>query len=946
MNTLRAQWPYPGARWWKVNFHTHTPASKDWHNATDVSPQPTPEHWLLKYMGAEVDCVVIADHNSGAWIDSLKDAYEGLKANPPAGFRELYLFPGVEISVSGGFHLLAILDLDKTTCDVNKLLGKVDYVGTSGATDGVTGRSALEVIEAAADCGLAVPAHADQPKGLLHLDNSGRACAMQDPMTLQRLFDGGRVIGAEIVNTQTRKPQIYVDAKCRWTEVLGSDSHSLRSDPVPGSRFTWVKMAKPTLEGLRLALLDGAGFSIRRSDDSEPFDPFQLPDHFIESVEISNARYMGRGQPERLEFHPWFNALIGGRGTGKSTVVHALRLAFRREGDLRALPEESEARSTFERFVKIPQSRNDEDGALDYRTSQKTEILAKLSREGVPYRLRWRENATGSAVEEEVGGTWRASASQSITAERFPVRIFSQGQISSLAGESQQALLAVIDQGAGTQSAEEEVKARKQRFLTLRAQVRELDSRLKGRDDLQVKLDDVRRKLAGFEGKQHAEILKSYQLRSRQNRELDRQLRQVDEIAGQLLARARDISTEDAPQGLFNPQESLDQGALSAIERLHTAVNEAAAAVQESGDRLAALAKRERDGLTASAWHAAFLAAANAYTELSGKLREQGVADPGEYGKLVQDRQSLEGEIGRLDSLQKERDKLAAEATSQRQRVREARRTLSKTRQDFLTSTLAQNPYVRIDLLPYRPDPRAVEHDLREILDTDKFEDDILSFENDGPKSGVVADLLQNLPVDAQAGSKLIEQRLDTLTDRFEEACSGRGNFGGFFNNFLQRECTRRPELLDRLLVWAPEDALKVEYSRKGDGTDFQPIGQASAGQRAAAMLAFLLAHGEEALVLDQPEDDLDNHLIYDLVVRQIRANKLRRQMIIVTHNPNIVVNGDAEMLHAFDFRNGQCRVVKAGSLQEQDMRDEVCRVMEGGREAFERRYRRLGREN
>jgi len=81
-------------------------------------------------------------------------------------------------------------------------------------------------------------------------------------------------------------------------------------------------------------------------------------------------------------------------------------------------------------------------------------------------------------------------------------------------------------------------------------------------------------------------------------------------------------------------------------------------------------------------------------------------------------------------------------------------------------------------------------------------------------------------------------------------------------------------------------------------------------------------------------------------VVRQIRANKLRRQMIIVTHNPNIVVNGDAEMLYALDFKDGQCRVVEAGSLQEQAMRDEVCRVMEGGREAFERRYRRLGKEN
>ncbi|MCX8520497.1 MAG: AAA family ATPase, partial [Rhodoferax sp.] len=118
-----------------------------------------------------------------------------------------------------------------------------------------------------------------------------------------------------------------------------------------------------------------------------------------------------------------------------------------------------------------------------------------------------------------------------------------------------------------------------------------------------------------------------------------------------------------------------------------------------------------------------------------------------------------------------------------------------------------------------------------------------------------------------------------------------------------------------------------------------------SAGQRAAAMLAFLLAQGGEPLVLDQPEDDLDNHLIYSLVVRQIRSNKLRRQLIIVTHNPNIVVNGDAELIHVLDF-NSQCFVKQSGSLQDLKIRSEVCLVMEGGKEAFERRYQRLGKED
>ena len=174
------------------------------------------------------------------------------------------------------------------------------------------------------------------------------------------------------------------------------------------------------------------------------------------------------------------------------------------------------------------------------------------------------------------------------------------------------------------------------------------------------------------------------------------------------------------------------------------------------------------------------------------------------------------------------------------------------------------------------------------VLD-DRFQDDILAMEDDQPSRGSVAQLLTDLPENSAERRGVLEARLKSLKDRIEATCGGTGSFGGHFNNYLKRQFDRTPELLDKVLAWFPEDGLSVEYSRRGDGTDFRPIAQASAGQRAAAMLAFLLAHGEEPLVLDQPEDDLDNHLIYDLVVRQIRENKLRRQIIVVTHNPNVV---------------------------------------------------------
>jgi len=240
------------------------------------------------------------------------------------------------------------------------------------------------------------------------------------------LVDPAVFLAVEVIDAGVAKPTVYLESGCRWTEIIGSDSHTFQGPNAPGSRFTWVKMAKPSLEGLRLALLDGAGFSVRRSDEADGFDPFHLPEHYIQAIEISKARYMGQGQPATLKFSPWFNALVGGRGTGKSTVVHGLRLGYRRADELQRLGEENECRRVFDAFARVSKNRTDQGGLR-----ADTEIVVTLSRDGVPHRLRWRQDAAGDVVEEPSGGSWTTSASQAVTPERFPIRIFSQGQIAA-----------------------------------------------------------------------------------------------------------------------------------------------------------------------------------------------------------------------------------------------------------------------------------------------------------------------------------------------------------------------------------------------------------------------------------------------------------------------------------------------------------------------------------
>ena len=926
-------WPYPGARWWKFDLHTHSPVSRDsyWHRRQGCDDRLTAGQWLQSFMDAGIDCVAITDHNSGAWLDELKAAYGTMRNTGLMTFRELHLFPGVEISVNSGFHLLAIFGPDETTSDVDMLLGAVDYRGAKGDSNGVTYKSAIEVVEAVLKAGaVPIPAHVEAEKGLLRVKEDGSRRPVLDANTIRQLLANPNISAMEVVDRTVPKAALYDEAKVDWCEVVGSDCHSFRGERVPGSRYTWVKMETPSLEGLRLALMDGARFSIRRSDEPQPVT---LPEHFVEAVEIAEARFMGRGQVARIEFSPRLNALVGGRGTGKSTVVHALRIVARREGDLANLRAESEPRLEFDRFKRVPEHRRDTGGLL-----RKTSITWTVMRDGVRHRVRWPVEQGVITVEEEDGENgWRKSPSDMVSPERFPIRIFSQGQIATLAGDDQRALLQVVDGAAGVAKLQSTLEELRGLVLASRARIRQLERRLERRHELVVELEDVERKLKRFEDAGHTTVLTTYRRRSRQRREAERQFDATAAAAESIESAAESLHPDDLPDGLFEADSVEDREAAAILARLAGATRAAIRDLHASASRLRDAAQTLRSELAGGSWQVAVDEAVDRYDRLVDTLREGGVSDPSEYGHLAQDRQRIDGELAELDSLQDERNRLEEESQALLRKVLEARRAVSVARADFLATALTGNSFVRIRNCPYNDDRRTIEISLREELGVtdDRFRDDF---------EGVVSALLRDLPEESAERDTTVEARIEELKARVRRACHGDGDFGGHFNNYLERESERTPELLDRALMWFPEDGLHVEYSRLGDGRNFEPIAQASAGQRSAAMLAFLLAHGEEPLVLDQPESDLDNHLIYDLIVRQVREQKLKRQIIIVTHNPNLVVNGDAEMVHVLDF-HGQCYVKQKGSLQKDAMREEVCRVMEGGREAFERRYRRLGPE-
>ena len=922
-----SDWPYPGARWWKFDFHTHTPASVDTYWARS-QVELSPRQWLLNFMAAGIDCVAVTDHNSGAWVNRLKRAYSQMEGRsesgtPPNGFRPLKLFPGVELSVQGGFHLLAIFDPSAETSDIDALLGDVGYDGTRGDSDGVTRKGAAEVVDAVIRAGaIPIPAHADDDSGMLLLGEGNGSYL--DANTIRHVLDDGRLLALEWRDMSNAIPTCAKPEACELARVLGSDCHSFQGAMAPGSRYSWVKMADPTLEGLWLALLDGNGVSIWRSDDDEA-EPPKPPEHFVTKIEVDGARYMGNGNPEVIELTPLCNALIGGRGTGKSTVVHALRLAYRRHEDLGALGVDAEPARRFRQFREVAAKREDEGGLRE-----DAEIRVELMRDGETYRLRWRQDDLDDAVERRCSdGTWEPARSGAISAERFPIRLLSQGQIAEMAGAGRKALLDVIDEAAGVSELKRALKEEEERYRALWAELRATKRKLDTREELERRGEDLDRKIKAYKQSEHAQVLQAHQRALRQRREIDQTLEELREMPGRIQALAENLLLDDWPEDLFDATKDRDAIAWGSEARL--AAKRARVTIANAAETLSsdtqALDRDER----LSEWRSRADQASEDHLALQSTLSEQGIGSPQDFTRLVRERQQITTDLEQLNRLERDRQELVDERKAQGKRFLSARRAITEARSDFVSETLASNAFVRMEVAPYA---HGLEHSLRDLIDVhdERFKDDI---------SSVVPneDLPAVTPLRQQV--ELREAELNGIRKRLGTVDEG---FGGYFRNYLERK-HQKPDFADDIRCWFPEDGLRIQYSRTGDGQDWTDISHGSQGQRSAALLAFLLAFGDEPIVLDQPEDDLDNLLIYDLIVRQITENKQRRQLVIVTHNANVVVNGDAELVHAFDFRRGQCRVVRTGALQERDVREEVCQIMEGGRKAFERRWARLGRD-
>ncbi|MDE0313346.1 MAG: hypothetical protein OXM61_00460, partial [Candidatus Poribacteria bacterium] len=732
--------------------------------------------------------------------------------------------------------------------------------------------------------GIPIPAHVDKAKGLFQLQ----------PKRLKKVLKDKKIYAMEQRDSCYMKPQVYMEKKVGWTQVTGSDTHDFSVDNF--GTFTWVKMDKPSLEGLKIALQDGDVSVNCNMHDT----PNNLPEYFIKSLEVSKTKYIGRSKPLNCRFSPFLNAIIGGRGTGKSTLLEFMRLVLRRGNDIKDIP--GPLGNEISQYFDVG-------GANLLIEESKISLIYRKGE--VQYRLNWSPNPDCPSLEEQKDdGTWKSFDGE--IKSLLPVRIYSQKHIFELA-KKPSALIEIIDEAPQVDAVRLKTQKRnlENRYKQIESKQRELNDKIAEEIKLRGEFNDLTRQIEQIEKSGHKNVLQNYRGRQQQLNELESLERKWEEMRDRLLETLGDIVPAD-----FNTQHfSEHTDILTALETTNEKW-------QSIHDRFSELAQEASSVITewqteknTADWMQALKADMAQYEQLRSELEQQGI-NPDRYPLLLAQQMNLKKELNSINEHKSSLHKSENDKQKVFVEIKENRKILSEKRQEFLTSVLQGNQFVSIEVQPFGESWDTIEKEIRCILQCpDRFDRDF-----DGLKK----------IYEQEDGDKInaLKEIIKAIRNRDREAEHGS------FTNHLEKLTS---ESMIDLTLWFPGDALKITL-----GANRKPIKRGSPGERAAALLAFILSYGDEPLLLDQPEDDLDNELIYDLIVKQLRETKTKRQVIVVTHNANIVVNGDAEMVLPLEVVRGQTSVKQPASIQEKKVRESICNILEGGEKAFEQRYKRI----
>jgi type III restriction enzyme len=922
-----------GAHYIKADLQVHTARDPNWKQSckSDEDREQFADDFIRACRMADVGAVAITDHHDFGFVPILRKAAEAERddeGEPLARDQRLVVFPGLELTLAVPCQALLIFSADfpddRLSAVLEKLgiepasdddekakaptqLGFQSFKELYGRLDETTWlRGQYTVLPNVTDGG-----HQTLMRSQFYAKYRDMPCVggyLDGPFT--KIGDGNRTAFEGKDKNRGYK---------RLAVIQTSDARTF--DEI-GSNVSWIKWAEPTAEALRQACLAEES----RISHSEP----ALPAVHITRIRVSSSLFMG---PIDLEFNPQYNAFIGGRGTGKSTCLEYLRWALCDEE--RSVDVDDESPDAGRRRRLIGQTLEVVDGHVEVH----------FMVNGIPHVVR--RHARDRELLMKVGDAPLEAATEDEVRSLLPIEAYSQRQLSSVGirleelqrfvtGPIRPELdeLAIQDADLARDIRENFVQVQRQRALEVEVHRDEftassLDQQVAQiRETLSGLSDDDRSTLADKSRFDEGEALvKAWRRRAEQvQTELSEVSSSLDRLTTDLpMWDGGDLPEVDLLAELKRRLEEVLRFARSATE---TAAEELKREIAP-GSEVAALEEK---------WQSAF--------DDFSKQYDQATKRSSTHASRLDELQELETRSAELQrSLQARQEELAAfqDPASRHAVLRKDWNDVQRKRTELIG--------VRCDLLTTLSDG-LIRADVRKGAGTARLEEEFREMVKGSNLRGTKIEKF--LAEVAQANDPLAawHEALDELEliaasrdDPSANPIAPQSALKVFTEADLDRITNRvTPEKVLELCLAGLDDHPVFEYRTK-EG-EYIAFSDASAGQQATALLHVLLSQPGSPLVIDQPEDDLDSQILLQIVDLIWEAKK-RRQLIFASHNANLVVNGDAELVVCCDYRDagdhsaGEIKL--QGAIDIPAVRDEITVVMEGGEKAFRLRKEKYG---
>lgn len=948
---------YHGARFYKCDLHMHTPADRS-HWIGDPLPLNPAEKDYKGFAGAYIrqcyeaglEVIAVTDHNFAS-KEFMRYVLEAIQTLKHEYSYEIIVFPGFEVAgpIGKGAHLVCIFEPEASLDAVDGRLTQLDLPVDARwdenkkprpiPTANMTFERMLEIVQRdAAFRGICIGVHPND-RGVMDRDTveqwwsqevirNNEFLCMELPRPRAEYIErpGNSLIKSILLNRDGRYHRLQPIAT-----VCSSDCDKLspREDGEKnyiGFRSTWIKMSEPSIESLRQAFLDHES-RIRYGPRPEESYTYSK----INNIQVRGASFLA---DESIAFSPNLNTLIGGRGTGKSTIIEYLRLGLDQERMIRG----EEPRRNLERLKKTVRSN--------------TSIKISVEKQDQT----WVIERVGDSTPQVVAGTDLPDI-----ARFFPVRILSQKEIYAIA-EDRDARGRLVDDLIRLQL--DEISRRAQ---DLTRKIRELNEQILAHPELTKRKRDLETEKLEF--KTRLEKLRALEKPLSQWKGLlaeDRFFKQLDDERKTIVRSIKELieDLEFSCTAIGSElSESLNADLISGVANkadtlLRALKDSVLRSVETFDSSISSIFERDE----VKEWCKTFENAQLEYESLREELKVQGT-DPDQY--LEYQRQLREREV-QITEVQKRLDGLSelrlkrdgkegkpgklCELRELWKEETQARKEMANQLTNAVPKTKKGEPFVKVSVEAFGDD-RSFAIKMRELVQDRRRvgQDDWGSFD----------EVKRNIVPDASFLAKIVEARkpeqspIEVFISWVKMLRSGKQPEGCPWGPDDRRtkvllEWCNDKRLMD-LELWRAPDRVRVELYRQ-DGSRVGELEEGlSVGQRCTAVLALLLAHDEVPAIIDQPEEDLDNEFVYRELVPLLREIKERRQLLIATHNANIPVNADAELILALEVQSEHGKIKRIegqpciGALDRNGVRLAVEEIMEGSEEAFRKRYKKYG---